>query len=480
MASSLSAPSNYRLSRTFNTIPSKTSTSVSTENSAPGLLNGDLLRRLSSLKDADQVIEMIVEAERSAGIGVLETEDCNSIIEAAFDRGNVDLALSVFLAMQTGYAQGPIWVVVRCPTCMIAIAVAQPQHGSQVASCSKCRYQYELVSGNIVSISSEEISTETSAWEKALGFLQITKNAIPAALHSIVVRTPTGTARTHRFGTKTVELPAQEGERVTISLAAPSNVYRQMGPLKLSAKSPGFRPGEPMSLTNHTNGQISQLLRAPVENNGSFLTSPYFLFPSIALLASGDAASAFIDPSLPRLISVTLVASAALGTALNQVILPEFCKLPQKAVDVVALKQQLLSQYDLLQTRIKDLKQAAEKEVWMLARMCQLENKILAVGEVSYRARRGRVKMARESLENALLARIELIESYAKISSMIEIEVEMDSDVLAAEAASSAERISEQIQQIMEIENLEERWRIQAEANDEVERLLRSEQLSSE
>ncbi|OAY66760.1 hypothetical protein ACMD2_25549 [Ananas comosus] len=255
-----------------------------------------------------------------------------------------------------------------------------------------------------------------------------------------------------------------------------------MGPLKLSAKSPGFRPGEPMSLTNHTNGQISQLLRAPVENNGSFLTSPYFLFPSIALLASGDAASAFIDPSLPRLISVTLVASAALGTALNQVILPEFCKLPQKAVDVVALKQQLLSQYDLLQTRIKDLKQAAEKEVWMLARMCQLENKILAVGEVSYRARRGRVKMARESLENALLARIELIESYAKISSMIEIEVEMDSDVLAAEAASSAERISEQIQQIMEIENLEEasRWRIQAEANDEVERLLRSEQLSSE
>nr|CAD1823307.1 unnamed protein product [Ananas comosus var. bracteatus] len=228
MASSLSAPSNYRLCRTFNTIPSKTNTrycsfilllgrgtsdsfptnapftaptmnpntarvyssnkdSVSTENSDPGLLNGDLLRRLSSLKDADQVIEMIVEAERSAGNGVLETEDCNSIIEAAFDRGNVDLALSVFVAMQTGYAQDgmggkilaiarwkwarpdvqtyglmvqrlaaslrvsdalriidyvsrvgvssgeevPFGVVVRCPTCMIAIAVAQPQHGSQ-------------------------------------------------------------------------------------------------------------------------------------------------------------------------------------------------------------------------------------------------------------------------------------------------------------------------------------------------------------
>lgn len=33
-------------------------------------------------------------------------------------------------------------------------------------------------------------------------------------------------------------------------------------------------------------------------------------------------------------------------------------------VDVVALKQQLLSQYDLLQNRIKDLSQAAEKEVY--------------------------------------------------------------------------------------------------------------------
>jgi len=60
------------------------------------------------------------------------------------------------------------------------------------------------------------------------------------------------------------------------------------------------------------------------------------------------------------------------------------------------------------------------------------------------------------------------------LCSMIEIEIEMDSDVIAAEAASSAERISEQIQQLMEIDSLEEQWRIQAEANDEAERLLSS------
>lgn len=39
------------------------------------------------------------------------------------------------------------------------------------------------------------------------------------------------------------------------------------------------------------------------------------------------------------------------------------CQLPQKSVDTVAIKQQLLSQYDVLQSRIKDLKEAAEKEV---------------------------------------------------------------------------------------------------------------------
>lgn len=82
-------------------------------------------------------------------------------------------------------------------------------------------------------------------------------------------------------------------------------------------------------------------------------------------------------------------------------------------METIAIKQQLLSQYDILQNRIKSLKEAAEKEVssrtscqatilqssfimharslllvmqvWMLARMCQLENKIFAVGEPSYR-----------------------------------------------------------------------------------------------
>lgn len=93
------------------------------------------------------------------------------------------------------------------------------------------------------------------------------------------------------------------------------------------------------------------------------------------------------------------------------------------------------------------------------------------------------MKRVRKSLETTLLAKIELMESYAKLCSMIEIEVEMDSDVIVAEAATGAERISEQIEQLMEIDSLEEQWRIQAEANDEAERLLgpdSSEALSAE
>ncbi|XP_025820246.1 uncharacterized protein LOC112896483 isoform X4 [Panicum hallii] len=492
---------------------------ASSEAPVAGWLDADLLRRVSGAGDADQALDIVAESA-GGSVAALEAPECNAILAAALDRGNVELALSVFDAMRSGFAGGgwrwarpdvrtyallvqrlaaalrvsdairiidyvscagvssteevPFGIIVRCPTCMVAVAVAQPQDGTQVVSCSKCRYQYELFSGEITSIESEEVSMDISALEKALRFINIRKDGLPAAVHSIVIRAPSGIARTHRFATQNVELPAQEGERVTISLAAPSNVYNEMGPLKIAARSQGFKPGEPMCLTNHNNGQVSKLLRAPSKNEGSFFLSPYLLIGALALLASGDAASAFIDPSLPRLITATAVASAAVGTTLNQVVLPEIQKLPQKAVDIVAVRQQLLSQYDILQSRLKELKQFAQKEVWMLARMCQLDNKILAVGEPSYRARRGRVKRVRESLESTLSARIELMESYAKLCSMIEIEVEMDSDVIAAEAASSAERISEQIQQLMEIDSLEEQWRIQAEANDEAERLLSS------
>ncbi|KAJ3695708.1 hypothetical protein LUZ60_001085 [Juncus effusus] len=517
---------------------------VASENSIDDkfLLDDDLLRRVSGVKGARQVFEVIAESKGSDEPLNFQTSDCNLIIEAAFERGNVELALSLFDAMRLGFvpedgtdgkmmtdswrwAQPDIYTyqllikglaaalrvsdaikiinyvsrvgvshgeeilfgkIIQCPTCKIAIAVAQPQNGIQVASCSKCRYQYELVSGEIVSIASEEISKDASTWDKALTFLKLKKDQFPAAIHSIVLKTPTGTAVTYRFATKTPNVPAQQGERITLSLSAPSNSLRELGPLKLGPRPTDLKPSQPMCVTNHVTSQTLDLVRPPDSKTDSGLTGLVGLnqvgvIGAVLLVgSSGDFMGGFVDVDLVRFVLGSLVVTGALGAVVNRAVLPELRKLPQKTVDVVAFKQQLLSQYDMLQNRIKDLKQAAEKEVWMLARMSQLENKIIAVGEPSYRARRGRVKRVRENLESALKARIELIESYAKISSMIEIEVEMDSDVLAAEAASNAERISEQIQQIMEIDNLEEQWRIQAEANDEVERLLNSGTMSNE
>ncbi|XP_011625265.1 uncharacterized protein LOC18439265 [Amborella trichopoda] len=515
--------------------------SLSTENE-PSFLDEDLLRRASVARDAREVLSMISEKYPNEG-GVIGASDCSRIIGMALKQSNTELAFSVFSAMRGNFTKKKLgevnedekelgssvecwkWAppdvntyatlvrglaaslcvsdairtitdvsraglpyreevhfgqIVKCPTCTIAIAVAQPQHGIQIASCSKCRYQYDLVSGHIVSIDSEAISTDISPWDKALRLLQIIKKSIPAAVHSIVVQTPSGIAQTHRFSTKTVDLPAQEGQRVTIASAPPSNIYRELGPFKLRARIPGFDPGEPISITNHTSGVQSELLRAPAKNKVSSLLDPPILLLPIALLATGDAASGILDPTLPRVISIAAASSIILGTTINTIILPRLNQLPQRSADAIAIRQQLLAQHDMLQTRMKELSQAAEREVWMLARMCQLENKILAVGEPSYRARRSRILKVRESLENSLLTRIGLIDSYARISSMIEIEVEMNSDVLAAEAVSNAENIAEQIEHMMELENLEERWRMQAEANDELEKLLNSQPMSTE
>ncbi|KAL9690114.1 hypothetical protein QQ045_010508 [Rhodiola kirilowii] len=493
------------------------------------LFTPDTLSRVSSASDADEALQITSQTNKPR---LLTLSDCSSIISSAFARNNSDLALSVFYAMRASFQQEttesldtwkwprpdvstysllvlglalslrvsdalkvisyvcqlgvspgeevPFGVIVKCPCCAIAVSVAQPQHGSQIVSCFKCRYQYELVSGSIVSIESEAVSMDIPAWERGLRLLRIMKGKVPAAVHSIVVQTPSGMARTHRFATESVDLPAQEGERITIALASPSNVYREVGPLKFNTKAPGFYPGEPLCLTNHKNGRESPLLRAPIKDGSASLISPSLLFPLLAMAATGDAASGIIDPSLPQLISVSVLGSLAIGSTIRFLVVPQLSHLPGRTVEVVAIKQRLLSQYDLLQTRMRELREAVEKEIWMLARMWQLENKIFAVGEPSYRSRISRIKRVRDSLENSIQGRIELIGNFAKISSMIEIEIEMDTEVLAAETASNAERIAEQIQQIMELESLEEKWRIQAEANDEVERLVSSEAMLPE
>uniref|UniRef100_M1A1U9 Uncharacterized protein n=1 Tax=Solanum tuberosum TaxID=4113 RepID=M1A1U9_SOLTU len=176
------------------------------------LLDDGLISLVSSVKDASEVLNVIAQKTGRSG-GVVSCSDCCLIIAAALDRSNADLAISVFDDMRSTFDPGTTvldrgpsydrwrWSrpdvntytllvrglatllrvsdalkiianvcrvsispneevlfgkVVRCPSCEIAVTVAQPQDGIQVVSCSKCRYQYELVSGNIVSIESED------------------------------------------------------------------------------------------------------------------------------------------------------------------------------------------------------------------------------------------------------------------------------------------------------------------------------------
>ena len=129
-------------------------------------------------------------------------------------------------------------------------------------------------------------------------------------------------ARTYRFATASADVPAQQGERITVAAAAPEDSARGLGPFKINARAPGWRPSEPMSITNHFTGSVYPLLRAPPKSGSGADLDTSLLVPVIFLLASSDAATALIDPTLPRTIAVTATAAAVFGTAANNWILP--------------------------------------------------------------------------------------------------------------------------------------------------------------
>jgi len=76
---------------------------TSSEEPVAGWLDTDLLRRVSGAGNADQALDIVAESAGGSG-AALEAPECNAIIAAALDRGNVELALSVFEAMRSGFA----------------------------------------------------------------------------------------------------------------------------------------------------------------------------------------------------------------------------------------------------------------------------------------------------------------------------------------------------------------------------------------
>ncbi|KAL2902799.1 hypothetical protein RDABS01_027881 [Bienertia sinuspersici] len=317
------------------------------------LLDDELISRASSLNDASEVLQLIVETNNGRNGGVVSCFDCCKIISTALFCNNSDLALSIFAAMRSS-----------------AIDQALKENIGFVARWKWSRPDLNTYATLVIGL---------AASLRVSNALKILEDNL--------------------FATETPDVPAQVGERVTIALAAPSSVFREVGPVRFSAKPPKHYPSQPLCLTNHQDSRESLLLRAPSKDNKPSLLNPSVLLPLLVLLASGDAASGLINPSLPQLLPAAAAASLAMGVTLNTMVLPQLVQLPERTVDAIAIKPQLLAQYDLLQSRIKDLKDAAENE----------------------------------------------------------------------------ENIAKQIEQIIELENLEERWRQQAEANDEVEKLLSSE-----
>jgi hypothetical protein len=77
--------------------------------------------------------------------------------------------------------------------------------------------------------------------------------------------------------------------------------------------------------------------------------------------------------------------------------------------------------------------QEAAEDVRTLARLCQLQVKMQSVDAAgagtAYEARIGRVVAVAGSIEERLAKRLELLDGYARVMNMIEIEVEMDMQV---------------------------------------------------
>ena len=80
------------------------------EGDETSVLNEELLSRVSATKDANEALEMIAqnqsESSEQRNGGVVSGSDCRLIINAALDRNNADLALSVFYAVRSSFDTG--------------------------------------------------------------------------------------------------------------------------------------------------------------------------------------------------------------------------------------------------------------------------------------------------------------------------------------------------------------------------------------
>lgn len=311
------------------------------------------------------------------------------------------------------------------------LALMQPHEGSKVVSDSFSKYEYEIFFGRVVKSDSESLVASLS-WLKQVGS-KLGKIST-AALHTLTVESPTGQQRAFKFGTYLASAPAKVGDRVSV-VCAPEQGKSLRRDIRykgiLSPSPPGKRPGEALSITNHTIGE-SVLLNRPPELDNGFINGS--LFTAFVVLASADAASSLLDPSFPFLIAGAVGSSTLIGSIGAKVVLPNLKKLPEASLGIQETRQRLLQEHVRLTANVKQLLQETSSDIRTLARLWQLLNKMGSIDNTNaYVSRIERVVNAKDATEERLGARISMMNEYTKVLSMIEIEVEMETEIPVAE-----------------------------------------------
>ena len=353
------------------------------------------------------------------------------------------------------------------------LALMQPHEGSKMVSDSYSKYEYEIFSGVVVKADSESLVASLS-WLKLLA-ARLGRSGATSAMHVMTLESPSGQQRTFKFGTELATAPAKAGDRVSI-VCAPEQGRSSRQDIRysgiLSPSPPGKRPGEPLSITNHTIGNESTMLNRPSEldNAGGPINS--WLFTSFIVLAGADAASSLLDPSFPYIIAAAVGSTAATAALGANVLLPSLKRLPESSLGIQETRQSLLQEHVRLTANIQQVVDETSEDIRMLARLWQLLNKMSSIDNKSaYATRIERVIEAKEAVEERMAARIGILSEYTRVCAMVEVEVEMETEIPLAEYQD----LKNQIARMSEIESLQEEWTERAAAADEVERLLRSE-----
>ena len=83
----------------------------------------------------------------------------------------------------------------------------------QVAACASSRYEFEVFSGSVASVTSEALVSAQSTLLALARAANLWRKPPLAAAHQMVVRAPDGRARTFSFGTDTADVLAQASPR---------------------------------------------------------------------------------------------------------------------------------------------------------------------------------------------------------------------------------------------------------------------------